>query len=447
MEAKVEWGIQAKLSDQQLYQLYVGLGVHYKECCERNPKLSDNDIALQLWTGVRASLEARYGINTLNQLSPDEKMKAYKVLDTFIEASPLFRSAPAERDVFTAYLNALPPRNVTIIVNDYRGKRHFSDNSFLTGYMYGSMYRPWYRPSWWGPGAGHHNSHSHHHDEKKDNSALAMLALILLVAAAAASAIIATYYLVHEIANSMDRFWHNEGWLRAGVSLMGMAVGGLATSLLTTAFAAGPLTSLAIAAGIASPVGVVAFSIACFSILGAAAGSWLVNAIQSRMIENNNADALYPADPSRFALSASEEQVLVTKGIDPIKVKCGIAELRKRMGPVPNLDVLDGDARAKKYLDIIRQLRKGERSTLDLDEMSFDFSQTPDPVAFVCEPPPPPSYVSEPSAPISKDAQRAPADSSFFGGGRALRVLPTAPYAPLPNDDIFGSDVSKGRMW
>ena len=426
--------MQAKLTDQQLYQLYVGLGVHYKECCERSPKLSDNDIALQLWAGVRASLEARYGINTLNQLSPDEKMKAYKVLDTFIEASPLFRSAPTERDAFTAYLNALTPRTVTIIVNNYHDRRHFSDNSFLTGYMYGSMYRPW-----WGRGWGHHNSHSHHHGDKKDNSALAMLALILLVAAAAASAIIATYYLVHEIANSMDRFWHNEGWLRAGVSLMGMAVGGLATSLLTTAFAAGPLTSLAIAAGIASPVGVVAFSIACFSILGAAAGSWLVNAIQSRMIENSNADALYPADPSRFALSASEEQVLVNKGIDPIKVKCGIAELRKRMGPVPNLDVLDGDARAKKYLDIIRQLRKGERSKLDIDEMSFDFSQTPDPIAFVCEP----------SAPILKDAQvfsaGAPADPSFFGGGRAPSLLPTAPYAPLPNDDIFGSDVSKGR--
>lgn len=426
--------MQAKLTDQQLYQLYVGLGVHYRECCDRRPKLSENEIAAELLAGVRNSLEARHGAGSLQQLSPDEKLKAYQVLTTFIDASPLFRNDAAKRDDFAAQLKG---GNLTIIINQYRGRCHGNNDSFYAGYMWGSMYRPWWGRGW---GWGAHHSHSHSHRKEDNGSALALLAVILLVAAAAASAIIASYYLVHEIANSLDRFWHNEDWLRAGVSLMGMAVSALATSLLSTAFAAGPLTSLALAAGIASPVGVVAFSIACFTIMGAAIGSWAVNAIQSRMIKDSNPDALYPADPSRFAISASEELALSELGLDPIKVKCAISELRKQMGPVPNLDVLDGDAHAKECLDTIRALKKGKMRTLRVGDMDFDFVQRANVVPFVCEPPPADymqDFVPVPPAPLFSSGM-AGVRPLFFGRPRsAVPTAPPAPSAPLPNDGIF----------
>ena len=425
-----------KFTDQQLYQLYVGLGVHYKECTERTPKMTSDAIAMELTAGVRASLESRYGDNSLQHLPDAEKLKAYQVLDTFLNVSPLFRAEPVEarRRTFDDLLRA---GNVTIIVNNYQGRRHFSDDSFFTGYMYGSMYRPWYHI-----GRGNFNGGNHHsHAKKADGSVLAALAVVALGAVAVASAFIALYYLVGEIANSVDRFWHNEGWLRAGVSLMGMAIGAVATSMLATAFAEGPLLSLALAAGIASPAGVVGLIITCITLVGAATGSLLFNALKTKSDEIAKASALYPSDPDRFALTPDEEARLVAKGLDVVTVKCAIAALRQDMGKKPDLNRLFGDAHARECLAKIRLLRKGELTSLVVgtgpSSIKFDgfaadtsaVSQYYMPRAIAVPPPravavPPPQSVYAPAAPGVPDSS-----SDFWkpvGAG--------APSAPLEND-------------
>lgn len=401
--------MQQKLTDQQIYQLYVGLGVQYKECTDKKPKMTASAIATELLASIRGSLEARYGTSTLQQLPPEEKMKVYQVLDTFIQASPLFREQPKLWDAFYSELGS---DNVTLIINNYSGRQHCcSDNSFLTGYYLGSMNRPWWGPGW--SFGGHHHGHS---GGDKEGSLLALLALLAIMAAAVAAMFVSMYFLLRDAADSVGRFWYNEGWMHATLTLVGIAVSGAIASMLAETFVAGPLASLAIAAGVANPVGIVALGITCITFMGAAVGSFITNALQNYVIKKAKADALYPADPYRFELTSAEARRLEAKGYDPIKVKCAIVALRQEMGEKPALNDLFLDTKVQQCLDKIRKLRKGEYESLMVGTMKFDFKATALPAAYL------PMGTAVPVMPVAYYSSDNPN---------------TAYVAPPPRDQIF----------
>ena len=398
--------MQQKLTDQQVYQLYVGLGVHYKECTDKKPKMTASAITTELLAGIRASLGARYGVNSLQQLPPEEQMKVYQVLDTFIKASPLFREEPR---LWDAFYSELGMGNLTITINNYSGRHHCcNNNSFFTGYWLGSMNRPWWGPGW--SFGGHSHGHS---SSDKDGSIWAMLALLAVMAAAVAATFVAMYFLLRDTADSVGRFWYNEGWMQATVTLVGMAISGAVASMLAETFVAGPLASLAIAAGVVNPIGIVVLGITCLTFIGAAAGSFITNAFQNYAIKQANADALDPSDPYRFALTPAEARRLEAKGYDPIKVKCAIVALRLEMGEQPALNDLYPDTKVMRCLEKIRKLRKGECESMTVGTMEFDFKATKLPEAYLptatAVPVPPVAYYSSDDPSIVYVASSIPA--------------------------------------
>ena len=240
-----------------------------------------------------------------------------------------------------------------------------------------------------------------------------MLALLAVMAAAVAATFVAMYFLLRDTADSVGRFWYNEGWMQATVTLVGMAISGAVASMLAETFVAGPLASLAIAAGVVNPIGIVVLGITCLTFIGAAAGSFITNAFQNYAIKQANADALDPSDPYRFALTPAEARRLEAKGYDPIKVKCAIVALRLEMGEQPALNDLYPDTKVMRCLEKIRKLRKGECESMTVGTMEFDFKATKLPEAYLptatAVPVPPVAYYSSDDPSIVYVASSIPA--------------------------------------
>jgi hypothetical protein len=366
-----------KLSDAQLRQLYFNIAKHYKNCRERN--LPPQQIYNELYFNLHNSLNDRG--STLYQLSPDEKLNTIKILNTFCAAA--FRgqcAIPAP----IIYYYGLPLTQVVAIQT--AGYHHYCmHNDFLFTWL---LLRGLNHPHYHYPPHTHAPSHRHTHPSAKSKEEDQQKAILLLVALAvltAASTFVALYYLWREIVNSVERFQYNEGWMQASISLLGGAVGGIATGILMTALVAAPLATLALTAGVANPIGLAIFGVVCLSIIGAAFGCFITNQIQNYVIKQSNPDALDAADPHRFTLTEAEANHLMNKGIDPIKVKCAILALRAEMEikdnkPVPyRLSFCCGSSRTQHIqgcLDKIRELRSGKIKQLKIGDMVFDCAYT-----------------------------------------------------------------------
>ena len=435
-----------KMTDAQLRQLYFGIAKHYKDCSERQPQMAINDIYNELYAGVYYSVNGP--VSTLSRLDPLEKLKAFKVLNTFFNAKsqPSVASSVAHHPVVLRY--GAPP---TIIVHYYRGPRYCCNDDFLfTWLLLSSLNRPYY-PHHGGYNPGHHNSSHGHPSNNKDNG-LYMLLLVALATAAAALSFVALYYLLSESLNSAERFIYNEGWLQACTPFLGMAAGAAAAATLSTLFLTTPLASLALAAGIANPVGIVVFGIVCLTIIGASAGGFVSDKIQNYVIKND--EALDPADPHRFALTDAEARVLESRGIDPIKVKCAIVALRAQMGdkPVPSLlnrscCSSNGDL-IQVSLDTIRKLRRGDLFGVQVGSMYFDCvkdevtyssmasQQAPESISAIQEPPTSyhPTFLMPPQ-PHGREAvvrTSAPSSMLYNDRQRSEAPSPSAPPSLLP---------------
>ncbi len=381
------------LSDAQLRQLYFGIAKHYKECSERQPAMTIGAIYDELYNGVYYSVNSN--ATSLSQLDPAEKLKAFKVLNTFFYASPHFRAAlPQQQANFFRY--GAPP---AVIIHHYHGPRYCGNNDLLfTWLLLSSFNRPYY--PYYG-GQHHHNTHTHP-NKKKDGTAqiVALLILVALSAAAAALTFVALYYLLSECVNTSERFMYSEGWLQATLPCLGMAAGATAVALLSTLFVMAPLASLAMAAGLANPIGIAIVGVVCLTIMGATAGCFITDQIQKYAIKKANSDALDPADPNRFTLTTEEAQVLINNGIDPIKVKCAIVALRAQIGDKPVPSLLTRSCCSAKGSEIqdclnkVRQLRRGELAEVDVGSMHFDCKE--DRVAYQPQPPAYPIYLSAP---------------------------------------------------
>ena len=417
-----------KLTDRQITELYFSISQHYKDCSERVPAMEPgeiyNEIATALHWQINGGLNLQY-----RDFDAGEKAKMYNVLDTFFHASAQYRRvqrAEQQQAFFDLAARAAQPQPIHIHHHHHASDRYYSrsDNFLLNWMLLRELNRPYYVGGYppAAPAASQNVDHGYRKDDSNKSAELwAMLLLVALAAIAAVLTVIAMYYLLNNTLSGLERFWHNEGWMQASLSLMGMAASTVIASMLAPLTAA-PIASLALAAGIINPAGVVVMGVACMAVMGTAASSYLFNTIHGYGLSRANGNALDAGDPNRFTLTDAEAEKLVAKGIDPIKVKCAIIALRADMGNENtsylrrNTDVQDG-------LNKIRKLRSGQIADVAVKEMSFNCRI----VALQQPPVPPPAY--------SPAANYAPGwfGSAFGSGSQQPQQDREADMAPPPS--------------
>ncbi|VEG92333.1 hypothetical protein [Legionella spiritensis] len=356
----------AKLTDNLLTQVYLGLVRDYKELSQQSPRLDFEQIYHQLYNRLYWSMQS--SMNPLSGLSPEEKDKVWGVFYCFINACPQYVSLPRERQ--GVFFN----NPVRVVVIEERYHYCSSNDSVFTWLMLGSLMSHSHHY-----GYHHYHSSSHHHGhgvENTDGNGLLLLLLVALALLAAILAFVSLYYLISQSLNAVERFVYNEGWLQASFSMAGMLGGAAAGGLLGAFVASAPLAALAIGAGISNPVGITIVGIICLTLIGAAAGCFLTNQIVNYALKKKNQQALDPADPRRFELTGSEETDLLDKGLNPIAVRCAIVALREQMGEkgVPSLLNRVFTSRGQETQEIlsqIRELRRGSLRSINVGDMTF----------------------------------------------------------------------------
>lgn len=334
-----------KFTDSQLASLYIKISHEYKKL------KSEGSTDLEIYKKITNSLSYEFtqaGSNFSN-LENQEKAIPFIVVNTFFSAL-----TSESRPNYIFY----PQPNVNLIYT-YNHKFYSPTNDVLfTWLLLDSLH--------------HHSFHYHHHHHQSDNShghsskkneQQVYLLLVLLAAITAGTALIATYYILREMLNSAERIMYNEGTLQAVLSISSIVASGFASAILSTLFASSPLAMFALAAGISNPVGFVIFGLVSLTLIGAALGCFITNQVMNFVAKDLNKDSLDPMDPHRFGLSDEESQLLLSKGFDPIKVKCAMTELHMRIGKEmpPLLHRLFSDSNdTQEYLNKIRKLRRGE---------------------------------------------------------------------------------------
>jgi hypothetical protein len=211
---------------------------------------------------------------------------------------------------------------------------------------------------------------------------IAGLAILTFIFSAAVIITAALYYIISEFLNSAERLWYNEGWLRAIL----MSAAALTFSSLTTTmmliFASSPIVTLSIAANL-NPAIILIISGLCLSILGASLGSFAINSVYDFIEKKTHVRAIDPSDPYRFRITEDEEDILVEKYLDPIKVKCALVALRVEINCVLQNDNAIpsflsrhlGHQKSKQVhslLQNVRSLRRGELTEAIVGDLSFD---------------------------------------------------------------------------
>lgn len=354
------------LTDRLLAELYLNLARHY-ESLQRSGR-SEAEIYNELYNSIYYSMQGE--LSSLSRLSPEEQTKAFKVLDIFMEARLGPSNYQHTREAFQQDMQE-PKASTVVIHHHYPVYCNHNDDLWLTWMIMDSWNRRTY-PCHPDLGRHHHRHHHGHQDNQNEQSnndnALALIAVIAISAVALG----AVYYTVNESLNACERFYHNEGWLQASITLLG----GTAGAFLTAALAASPATSLALAAGLSNPAGWAALVLGT---LGLAAGFFVTNQIQDRIITHTHAEALDPNDPNRYALSKAEITALEAKNIDPDKVKCAIVALRAEIGeqklPSFTSRFFGYHTNIQDNLDKIRQLRRGELRQIQVGDMRFSLEK------------------------------------------------------------------------
>ncbi len=377
--------MEKRFTDNQLGQLYQSLSRDYKKLSLE--RLNPMEIYQRLLSKVHFSLTDPK--SSLFGLPPHEQQKIYTVLNAFFSACPNYRAM------------SLDQQTNLLIFHYVSRDSHWdnccycpSDNFFFNWLLIERIFHN-----------GNSTSTNNTHGEDLLWLFITALAIIQLILA-----LIALYYLLNACLDSIERFYFDEGWLQATVTMASIAVGGAAPAVLTSIFLSSPLTAFFLSAGLANPLGMVIFCIVCLSIIGAGLGCFVTNKIQDYIIKKTNTDALDPRDPHRFSLTEKEEQNIIRKGLDPLKIKLVIATIREQMHV---------QEATQEQLDMIRRLRRAELAEdefiVEVGEQAYDLRPFPPPMYMA--PPPPPysgtntnySFFPEPPPPYSGlDSERAP---------------------------------------
>lgn len=350
-----------KLTDNLLAQLYLGISRDYQNLVDE--RRNTNEIYSELYNRLHWSLHSEH--SNLHGLPASEQAKAITVLNTFWTSTRHFQFLP-QNDKKQFYTS--PPVIFIYPVNPCQVHDHYcymGDTMFTWLMLDSIMHR----------GIDHgSNRHSAGCTSDKNN---AKAILVMLCIIAAISALYAMFYIIKEFLDMIERFVYDEGWLRAGLGITAMLAGAAAGATCGIYLLAIPLIMLGISAGLANPVGLAIAGAVCLSIISAA----LVYAFV-KWAHPNDKHAIDPKDSKRFALSESEAEHLVSIGIDPVKVKCAMVALRQEMGEngVPSL--LNRWCTSKGHykqscLDRVRQLRRGELTSVKVGNKTFDLRENP----------------------------------------------------------------------
>lgn len=385
-------GVQ-KLTDRQLTSLYLGLAQHYAECVE--DKMSIPQMYNELFSSIDYTLNNDASTSPLKDLSAEEKTKVFSILNAFFHATPEYRNIPKNlkgKQFFND--GTLPPK--VVIINQVRIQRcsyyrcnndrlidwlildNIMNNSHRRGY-----YTSHYNRNHSYPSNTSNKHHNHRNSSSKGDNVFEKLVVVIVGTAILLGSFIAMMYILTQANDWIQRCVWNEGWMQATFALLGMAVAvGIATFLIETiAFSA--IMAFIASAGFSNPAGLATLAIMG---LGVIVGVGISYVIQEKLPKKSNVDAIDPLDPERYKLSDSEAANLVSLNIDPLKVKLAIVALRSEMGQsadprslfrwLSNEDKNDKALKNKvrHNLSVIRDLRFGKISVVQVGEMRFDCS-------------------------------------------------------------------------
>ena len=182
--------------------------------------------------------------------------------------------------------------------------------------------------------------------------------------------------------NSAERLWYKEGWMRAVLmSAAALTVSSLA-STLTLIFAAEPIVLVALAFNL-NPVSMLIAAGICIASVGAGLGALTMNSIYDFMEKRSNKRTIDSYEPLRFAVSEDEEDTLVEKQIDPVKVKCALVAIRIEINRILNSEeaipsFLNRQFGSSKYretqplVQMARALRRGDLTEANIGDLKFD---------------------------------------------------------------------------
>jgi len=377
-----------KLTDRQIAVLYSGFVRDYEQYKKAN--LTSDDIRNRLYSNVYDALRDKSSaLHSLNT-NDVEKAKVYEVLYAFLDSRESFQStSPGGNRHFFRTHRPTYRRDVHV--------HYCHHDDLLYHYLlwdYSFRRRPMGYHGYYGE---HHHFREHEHGRGpsegldvgcggcgggRDDFIKQLVAFLLFVsfAIAAGVALCAMAHTLSEIQNNLERFYYDEGWMLASISLANMAasftVAGVLTSLLLTA----PLVAVLAFAAVSNPVGWAVLGVVLISLIAGAIGYAVSNKALHYGIKKLNSDSLDPDDPYRFRLSRSEERNLQAKGIDPIRVKCAILELRSQIDERNDLSEFSifstRSEETKNILDLVRQLRRGELAQVSVHGLMFDCKQS-----------------------------------------------------------------------
>lgn len=382
------------LNDNLLAQLFLELQKDFKT--QQQAGKSVEEIVQYLGENLYWTIESGH----LKHLRPEEKHKSYQVLDIVIQSMNAYQNLPKQEKKFE-------------IPRSYSSKEihhhHYHDRLYFNQF---SPFSTWYHLSQWSRPTYivHHHYDDRRRKDKKDDS-FAKLVLFLTMLALMSSAFILSFFALREMIDCGDRIVHNEGILRALFSMSLMTVAGLTGAFIATVLLAGPLATLAVAAG--TSVGVVnVVATAAMTMIGSGTVGLLFSQfkLQEYFIGKNNKTCIDPSEPERFSLTKHQEQHLEDIGLDITKVKCAMVAIRSAMASDHVQDKLwrmfssKGQAH-ELLLEQLRDLKDGKcRQNIKVGDMMIDLRAPDKQSAYyyhetTINPTEPPPYVVEPSAP------------------------------------------------
>jgi hypothetical protein len=445
-----------KFTDHNLMLFYGNVLQHYKDCITRHNDVTS--IYNELFLAVQFSLESPHG--NLHHLDPVEKAKVYKSFNAIFYALPIYKDLSQQEQ--KNFKPELPKFDVKIkfVYNNYN--RYNCHDSFLFDWLLISSithdcHGHHTFPHGGFPHGGWPTKHGHGGNSfDTDSEVLAALALLIMAAVAAVLASIAVYYMLNQFLEGAERFYYNEGWLKAALVMANSIAFGAGSTVLSLTFATAPLTSLAIMAGF-NPAVVVVTGAVLLSVIGAGIGAFAMNLLYRPMQTDKN--AMDPNDPLRFRLTANEEYNLASNGIDPSMAKLAIVALRSEIAK--NLNSKSAEipsffsrkdksmTKVNECLQKVRDLRSGTLTSVQVGDLFFDCElKTPyylPPQVYVYVPVVEQRFVSPPPYQEQQQHFSVPQgiDTTPYQPGNAM-LLPTAPmmeeqHLPPSYDSTYNS--------
>lgn len=376
-----------KFTDHNLKQLYGNLLTHYEQCVYQQEIYATREYNTYL-TYNKMFLAVQYALDygSLQHLDFREKQKVYEAFNAIFCSLPLYRGLSQEQK---SSFNPQPPKSLpkaAYVLNHYNNYNCYDTTRFN-----------WLLLRTIAHNCHHYPPHLHgactldrgvnQHKQIEDNAVkegisdlMAILILIALAASAAVLTMLALYYMFNQFLNSAERFYYNEGCLKAALMLASSFVFGATSMVMTFTMGSPALIFLAIIAGI-NPASVVITGAILLSIMGSGLGCFAMNMFYDFVDKRVNKHAMDPTDPLRFRLSAEDELNLMDLGLDPIKVKCALVALRAEIanvlgheGSVPSfLNRMFGEgAKVQGLLQLVRQLRSGSICYVEVGHLVFD---------------------------------------------------------------------------